>query len=152
MASTSDSCNGRANSPRPFFVPSDINFDDLSEELKAAIGGVIDPAYRQLVVEAGDELARSVGVTIVHLLWLEIIDQFELAEELDHALRPSATDKRQKLIERHLRLVNAKSKAGNFLLRLREFRRKFGGDLAQPAPTPETIEPPGGWPRSQSGD
>ncbi|MBE9551932.1 MAG: hypothetical protein IMF05_00580, partial [Proteobacteria bacterium] len=110
MPST-DSSSTRENSPRPFFVPSDINFDDLSEELKTAIRAVIDPAYRQLVLEARDGLEKSIGVTIVHLLWIEILDQLDLAQSLDDTLQPEASDRRFKMIERHLRVVNAKSKA-----------------------------------------
>lgn len=151
MPST-DSSSTRENSPRPFFVPSDINFDDLSEELKTAIRAVIDPAYRQLVLEARDGLEKSIGVTIVHLLWIEILDQLDLAQSLDDTLQPEASDRRFKMIERHLRVVNAKSKASGFLLRLHTFQRKFGVQLTQSGSPPETIEPPGGWPQNESGD
>lgn len=149
MATTPHTSGAQADPSRPFFVPGGVDFEKLPEELQAAIRGVIDPAYRRLVLGARDGLEKSVGVTVVHLLWLELLDQFDLADDLDGMLRPAVSEERRRSIERHLRVVGAKTKASQFLLRLHEFRRKWGLGFEPPGSSPESTDPPGGWPDNQ---
>jgi hypothetical protein len=66
--------------------------------------------------------------TIVHLLWLEISDQIKLAQGMDAHGQPVPAAERMDHIARHLRLIGAKNKAANLLLRLQEARRKAGLD------------------------
>lgn len=113
----------KSQSSRPYFVPKGVNFEVLPEEVQVAITAVVNPAYRELVLEAGDALQRSAGVTTVHLLWLEILDQVELAKNLPSSPNSETAEEHGKRIDRHLRIVGAKSKASQFLLRLREFQR-----------------------------
>jgi hypothetical protein len=123
----------RSNTPRPFWIPDGVSLDSLPEELKIAIAGIIDPAYHELVVSASSGLEQSTGLTIVHLLWLEILDQIELGNAVaKHSDEPDTFKHRETMIARHLRLVGAKNKTSNFLLRLHDFRQKWG---AFPAPT-----------------
>lgn len=113
--------------PRPFWVPEGVDFDRLPQQLRTAIFDIVDPIYQSLVLEAQDALQKSAGLTVVSLAWLEILDQIRLGEELrdpDTAIQCSA--EREKLIARHLRLAGAKIKAASFLLRIHEFRNKFG--------------------------
>jgi hypothetical protein len=149
VSTTTQTSDANADPPRPFFIPGGVDFEKLPEELRAAIRGVIDPAYRRLVQGARDGLEKSLGVTAVHLLWLEVLDQFELAAGLDGKLHPAASEERCQLIDRHIRVIGAKTKASQFLLRLHEFRRKWGVGFGPPGPLPENIEPPGGWPGAQ---
>jgi len=58
---------------KPFWMPPGVTLDNLSEELRAAILGVLTPAYQKLVVAARPGLEQSTGMTVVHLLWLEIL-------------------------------------------------------------------------------
>lgn len=126
---------------RPYFVPEGVDFDSLPESARAAIAAILDPAYQELVLAAPEGLEKSVGMTIVHLVWREILDQLELGQQ------PGATGgftkpaDRQKLIERHLRLVGAKVKATSLMLRLQEFRRKCGPPLAGLDPLSPPTEP-----------
>jgi len=114
---------------------------------------VLLPTYQELVLEARPGLACSLGVTIVHLLWLELLDQFELqvpapgksaaagntlagaptpgdptASALTNGTATAGTATaessrdRHRLIDRHLRMVGAKLKAHDLLMRLREAR------------------------------
>ena len=140
---------------RPFWVPAGLDWNALPAEVKAAIGAVVAPAYRDLVLEARDGLERATGVTLVHMLWLEVLDQLELGRLL---LKSHSTDvpaeERQQAIAQHLKLVQAKLKASSFMLRLQEFERRWGrpmgrvgrlqkpmGPLSEPA---ELTEPWGG--------
>ena len=134
---------GVGEAARPYWVPSGIAFDELPEELRTAIIAVVNPGYQQLVLAARDGLEKATGMTIVHLLWLEILDQIQLGRELtDPQSALSASEEREKLIARHLRLVGAKTKASGFLLRLHQFRRKWGiapdplGPRAHTSPLP----------------
>jgi len=144
MASAVSKSDERGDPLRPYFVPGGVDFDALSEELKAAIAGIVNPAYRLLVLEARDGLEKSAGVTVVHLLWLEILDQLDLAESMQKPPHPGESEERGKLIERHLRVVGAKSKASHFLFRLRELRRKLCA-LPPFDPFRRAAEPLGDW-------
>jgi hypothetical protein len=118
---------------RPLFVPRNVDFNALAPELQTAITAVINPAYRELVLGAPEGLEKSTGLSIVYLLWLEVLEQQRLAETWqtadDGGMSP--TDRAEQ-IARHLRLVLAKVKVSSFLLRLRESRQRWGGMFAPP--------------------
>lgn len=121
--------------PRPYWIPGGVDFDSLSAELQAAITGVVTPAYQSLVLEAAAGLEQSTGLRIVHLLWLEVLDQVELGQSLGNGKGdPETSEKRVGLIERYIRMAGAKTKTSNFLLRLQEFRQKWGSFPAAPDP------------------
>ncbi len=125
----------QVDAPRPFWVPAGASFDSLPEELKTAIIGVINPAYRELVMSASSGLEQSTGLTIVHLLWLEILDQIQLGKGVvKNSDEPDTSKHRDTMIARYLRLVGAKNKTSNFLLRLHTFRQKWGSFPAVPDP------------------
>jgi len=108
--------------PPPAWIPEDVDFHNLPEAVRQAVADIIEPAYRRLVAEAEDPLERSVGITIVHLMWLEILEQHEVMQDY---LKTSILDLRQDrchMIDQHLRTLNTKVKVGYFLSRLRELR------------------------------
>ncbi len=124
-----------------YWVPDGVSFDSLPEELKIAITAVINPAYLQLVVSASSGLEQSTGLTIVHLLWLEILDQIELGKGVaQNSDEPDTVKHRETMIASHLRLVGAKNKTSNFLLRLHDFRQKWGSFPAQQDPLKGSID------------
>ena len=126
---------------RPYWVPDGVSFDSLPEELKIAIAGIVNPAYQELVVSASSGLEQSTGLTIVHLLWLEILDQIELGKGVaQNSDAPDTLKHRETMIARHLRLVGAKNKTSNFLLRLHDFRQKWGSFPAQQDPLKGSID------------
>lgn len=116
---------------RPCFIPAGLNFDELPETVRIAAKEIIDPAYRELVLLPRSALEKSTGLTIVHLLWIEAVEQHQLNRKLTKQLSqtqfgqlPSSGDD----MLGHLRLLGAKDKACNFLLRLRKFIKKSRGD------------------------
>ena len=112
---------GSADSP-PAWIPEDVDFHNMPEAVRQAVADIVEPAYRRLVAEAEDPLERSVGITIVHLMWLEILEQHEVMQEY---LKMSILNLRQDrchMIDHHLRTLHAKVKVGCFLSRLRELR------------------------------
>jgi hypothetical protein len=102
--------------------------DIIPAELRDAVVQIVNPAYRQFVLEASDALERMIGFSLVYLLWLEILEQFEMRREYQDVtavlgLAAGTTG----AISDHLRLIDSKLKAGNFLVRLRELRHRWGG-------------------------
>lgn len=120
---------------RPFWVPDSVSFDSLPEELKIAITGIINPAYCELVLSAPSGLEQSTGLTIVYLLWLEILDQIQLGKGFaENSDEPDILKRGEAKIAQYLRLVGAKNKTSNFLLRLHDFKQKCGSFPAAPDP------------------
>ena len=121
---------------RPYWYP-DSNFEDLPENMRLAIEGLVGPAYQEMVMGARDTLDQLTGISVVHLAHLEILDQLQLADELPTA----APEERQAKVASHVRLSGAKLRAMSFLLRLRKARGKSD---------PNTLPPqgPGDEPKS----
>ena len=111
---------------RPYWIPERIDLDALPEALRLAISEIVNPAYQEFVLGAADALQRSAGATYVHLVWLEVLHQCELGQELDKFLRPNFGFAAQAdMVAQHLRLVGAKQQAGTFLLRVKAFQEKY---------------------------
>ena len=120
--------NPKTQPSRPYFLPVDIELEALPAPVRAAMTAIVQPSYEELVVGSKSSLERSAGVTLTFLLTLEILDQFQLGANLNLTglLGAGADEKREKLMRQHLRLVGAKQKAANFLMRIRILRAKRG--------------------------
>lgn len=121
---------GRPEDVKPYWVPVGVRLDDMPAELRAAIAAVINPVYMDVVLSSKDGLEKSTGVTVCHLLWLEVLSQFELGRLVAVTDSESSDEEREEAIAKHLRLAHAKLKASGLLLRLREFERRWGGPLS----------------------
>ena len=131
---------------KPYWLPAGTGLGDLPEELRVAFEGILTPAYKALVMAARPGLEQSTGATIVSVLWLEILQSVELGERLMGANGdPERLEKLEKSIDRLMRLVGAKMKASEFLLRLHAHRRKVMADSGPAAPPPESAPL---WPAS----
>jgi hypothetical protein len=71
--------NTPRSSPRPYWWPEAVPIDQLPENLRAAVEGLVQPIYEKMVVAARRGPEQSRGATIVSLLWLEVLQQTELA-------------------------------------------------------------------------
>ncbi len=113
---------------RPYFIPPAVDFKALPAEVRAALSDVIEPAYKALVLHADSTLERLAGVTLVFLLTLEVLDQFQLGREFEEAVVGNFADseKRAKQIGRHLRLIASKQTQLDFLFKLRNAKAKYG--------------------------
>ncbi len=135
--------------PRPRWVPAGIDFHLLPRETQTAIVEILNPVFEELVLHADGGLEKSTGLTILHLAWLELLDQLQLGQgACDDAFIQKLTD-RDALVARHLQLVDAKVKASYVLVRLREYRHEWGRAAAtwQALPAPPLM-PSDGRPRS----
>ena len=115
--------------------------------MQSAITGIINPAYQELVLSASPGLEQATGMTIVHLVWLELLDQIELGRDFAASLQsPSATmqqhsEEHEQCIARLLRTVGAKAKQSLVLFRLQEFKVKWGSFPPAPDPLRGTVPP-----------
>ena len=109
---------------RPAWAPGDVDLFKVPEPVRRAVAEIVEPAYRKLVAEVEDPLERSVGLTLVHLMWLEVLDQHETKHEYLQTAVLELPEDRSGMIDRHLRMLNTKVKVGSFLMRLREMRRQ----------------------------
>ncbi len=129
----------------PYWIPRDSGWDSLSELTRQAVTQILAPAYRQLVLQAEGEVERSVGITLVHLMWLEICAQIPLAPAVGNPLSVLAlTDDPQMMVARHPHLVAAKCQTAELLSKVRmvgEMLRR-GAVVAPPylpAPQPYPV-------------
>ena len=64
---------------------------------------VLAPAYRKFVLDAPGELERSLGLTLVHLIWLEVCDHVRMALAVADSLSLDAKlNDPDAMIARHL--------------------------------------------------
>lgn len=120
--------NSALDKPRPYFIPASVDFSALPAEVQMALTEIVAPTYERLVLHADSTLERSAGVTLTFLLTLELVEQFQLGRQLDLAgtSKHVDSDERDKIIARHLRLIDSKHKQADFLVRLQTGRAKFG--------------------------
>lgn len=119
----------------PYWVPVGNVWDRLPESMRQAVADVLAPAYERLVRRVSDDLERSAGITLVHLMWLEISDQLRLAQivaDRDTVLGELAEQRPAEVIAEHLRLVTAKNATAELLVKLRAVRQMLQG-TAPPA-------------------
>ncbi|MEN6458961.1 MAG: hypothetical protein ABFC63_08515 [Thermoguttaceae bacterium] len=103
----------------PHWLPADHRWQEMPAEVRNAVSGILAPAYRRFVIDAPGELERSIGLTLVHLMWIEICDQ---AKMVVIAADPQSLDailgRPDEMIERHLRLATVKCQTAELLLKL----------------------------------
>lgn len=129
---------------RPLWVPEGLDLQFVPAEVQQAVAELIEPMYRQFVIGAADGLERSIGVSLTHLLWLEILEQFDLKREytqIDAVLNLAGN--RHDRIDQHLRLVESKVRVGYFLMRIRELHEQAAARSSGALPCPLDPLAPG---------
>jgi hypothetical protein len=101
-------------------LPAWLPLDYLSPHAERAVAQVIRPAYRRFVLEAPGELERTVGASLVYLVWLEVMNQTNLAKALanPHSAEAIMYDT-DSLTERYLTLLAAKTQTADLMLKVR---------------------------------
>src|SRR5262249_45975696 len=88
---------------------------------------IVEPAYRELVLSSANALEASMGMTYVHLLWLELIEAIDLGKDMGRTLpRGEGTDNHQQKIGRHMRLIAQKDRVAKFILEVEKFNDRAG--------------------------
>lgn len=136
--------------PPPRWVPPGVQFDMLERSMQLALVEVVEPLYEELVLQVSDPLERSTGLTIVHIVWLEIVDQHEMGRDYSQisAVLGIASPERSDMIAQHLRIVDSKVRTGQFLMQIRQFQARHFNPPAMPLrmaePRPLLLGPTGG--------
>ena len=119
----------------PLWVPQGVDLEVVPAEVRQAVVEVVQPVYERIVLGADDPLEKSLGVTIAHLLWLEVLQQFDLKREyVQFSAVLGLSENRSAMIEQHLRIIYSKVKVGYFLARIRELRQKWEDEQGKDAP------------------
>jgi hypothetical protein len=110
---------------RPLWMPEGADLERMPVEIRQAVAEILRPAYEELVDQAGSGMEKSLGASLVHLLWLEILEQYDIKKDyckFDLLLEVDGT--RGFAIDRYLKLVNSKLRMSSMLTRLRQLRLK----------------------------
>jgi hypothetical protein len=107
----------------PLWTPDNVTFDTLPQSLQETLIEFVDPAYRRLVLETSDPLAKAAGLSFVHLLWLELVSQHELGRAMAGlSAGRQGTVAQHDHMSRHVRLVVAKDGISKIILRARRIQ------------------------------
>jgi hypothetical protein len=108
--------------PRPYFLPAELPWDDLPENVQTALATIVAPAYHELVMKAANALERSAGASLVFLLTEEVIEQFEIGALMNFGRDRGMRDERQAAMDHNLRLIGVKQKVQAFVHQLHQAR------------------------------
>jgi hypothetical protein len=113
-----------APSVRPLWIPPGVEFESLPTGLQAALVEIVNPAYQRMVLERDDPQEKSFGLSHVHLLWLEIVQQIELGNAMAKLLpRGQGAQANADSIAAHLRLIKTKERIARCYLRVKASKR-----------------------------
>jgi hypothetical protein len=136
----------------PHWIPNDDRWQKIPEAIREAVPRIIAPAYRRFVLEARDELERTVGLTLVHFTWLELCEQVKLAVA---AADPTSLDAMlhnpEDMLERHFRLATIKCQTAELLMKLQIVQNALHRSTDN-APLSSTAALPSPLPPGQSPD
>ena len=108
---------------------------------------LLPPAYRHFVLDAPDELQRSVGEALVTLTWMELCTQVRLAQLLaDPDSIVAILEDPDELTVRHLRLVKAKCRTVTLLVKMKAILACQPVSVVSPLPRPTFGRCPGEGP------
>jgi hypothetical protein len=113
-------------------------WEDLPEDMREP-ARILPQIYRHFVLEARNQLERSVGATLVHLTWLELCGQVRLAQAMANPNSPEAIlDSPEQMIDRHLRLAKAKCQTVALLAKLKAIHNSLA---CSPAALRPSLDP-----------
>ena len=121
----------------PHWLPAGTCWEKLPETIREAVSRFVAPAYRRFVLDAQSEIERAIGTTLVHLMWLELCGQVQMAQA---AADPESLDallqNPEEMTERHLRLASVKCQTAELMVKLRVIN-----DALERSPAPRPVLP-----------
>ena len=113
----------------------------MPEDMRQMVSRILIPAYRRFVLDAPGELERSVGTTLVHLMWLELCGQVQLGKVVaDPKSLEAILSSPEQMIDRHLRLTMTKCQTAELLLKLQMVKGMLQHPSFSPGPAFTPIE------------
>lgn len=133
----------------PYWLPKGKSWTELPAAVQSAVHQVLIPLWCQLIRESDSEFGRSVAISFVHIVWLELCDHTNIGEFVGNrdTLWSRITDP-DSMIKKHLRLLDAKNRTAQLLARLR-FAEKALAQLQSSASPPKmsALVNPSAWSR-----
>ncbi|MBN2578227.1 MAG: hypothetical protein JXB10_04480 [Pirellulales bacterium] len=124
---------------QPVWTPEGVQWSYVPEAIQQAVRDIIEPIYVESVLRAPDGLEKSLAITLTHLLWLEILDQYEIKQEYANTeALLGLPGSRESQIDRHIRLLDSKIRVGKLLYKFRELRHRIPN---LPPPTVQSSLP-----------
>ena len=120
--------------PLPLWAERDVAFKKLSPDQQQTLRQIVCPLYQQFVLQPHDPLERSCGISVIHLIWSELLKQCALAS-LDYSRDDYSETRRGQQFAELFQLLNAKCQLSTLLIQLRRH------PLKQPAYTPLAMFP-----------
>lgn len=108
-----------ADQPLPPWAEADVTFRKLSTPQQRAIVHIVSPLYQHLVLQPQDPVERSCGVSVIHLIWSELLKQCELAS-LSYSASDYSETRRGRQFNELFGLLKAKCELSSLLVRLRQ--------------------------------
>lgn len=105
--------------PLPLWAERDVAFKKLSPTQQAELRQIVCPLYQRFVLDPHDPLERSCGVSIIHLIWSELLKQCELAS-LSYSNPDYSETRRGQHFSELFALLNAKCQLSSLLILLRQ--------------------------------
>jgi hypothetical protein len=104
----------------PAWFPAQTTVLGLSSTARQGLETLIAAAYRDFLLQADTQLERTVGNSLVFLLWLELFNQVRLAASLADPSSPEAIlEDTDRLMDRCLELTGVKCQAIALTLKIR---------------------------------
>ena len=107
------------DNPLPLWAERDVTFKKLSPAQQRDVRQIVCPLYQRFVLQPQDPLERSCGISVIHLIWSELLKQCSLAS-LSFARDDYSETPRGRQFNELLQLLNAKCQLSTLLIRLRQ--------------------------------
>jgi len=107
-----------------YWLPQGHLWDEVPEPIRQAVRTVVVPAYERFVAQARDEMDRSIGMTLVHLVWLEVCQQTHMALGVANQRSIFSMALAEEEVPRYLDLVRVKAQTTEVLLKA-QFAREL---------------------------
>ncbi|MHB1037645.1 MAG: hypothetical protein ACYC35_24275 [Pirellulales bacterium] len=109
----------------PFWAPDDATLEAMPPGGRQALADFVQPLVRDHVLQAGNALEKSLGASLAHLGWLEIVEQLKGKSHLTEAeVGGGLASLDCGPLVRYLRLIDAKVRLGRCLIRLTDVRSR----------------------------
>ncbi len=126
----------------PYWLPRGESWKQLPPLVQSAVQQVLLPLWNQLLRESAGPLDRSIAVSFVHLVWLELCDHINIGEVVGNrdSLWSRIADI-DGMIHKHLGLLEAKNRTSQLLAKVRfaETVRAQQQDSAATPRIPATV-------------
>ena len=104
--------------PLPPWIENDYLFQQLPPNQQQVVLNIINPVYQQLVLETADPFEQTTAISVVYLLYNELLTQSQIGTS---ALDDDMPDvEREMCMEEFLDLLEPKQKMSWLLLRVRQ--------------------------------